>query len=106
MKVLESANHTRTFRAVYYISLMQLLAFVVVPIFIFPAEYLLTLEILSALTFALVVGMFVFLVSIAGLLLDTGRRKFYMVSITAIGLWFVWAGVSWTYIEHMDYLFH
>ena len=102
----EAVNHIRTFRIVYYLSLLQLLAFVVVPVFLFPAEYLLTLEILSALTFALVVGIFVFLVSIAGLLLDTVRRKLYIVSITVIGLWFIWAGVSWTYIEHMDYLFH
>jgi hypothetical protein len=101
---VKNENKIKTFRWFFYISLLQSMAYFVVPIFIFPPGYILHIEIISALTLGLVVGLFFLLVNIYGLFLDIGRRPLYVSMLVVIGLWFLWATISWTYIEHMDYL--
>ena len=100
------ANEKRikTFRWFFYISLLQLIAYFVVPLFIFPPPYLLHIETISALTLGLVVGLFFLLVNISGLYIDKRRRSLYMVMIILIATWFLWAVVTLSYIEYMDYI--
>ena len=69
-----------------------------------PAKYILYVEILAALTLGLIPGFFLMAVSVCGLFVDKSRRPFYIAVVILIGLWIVWAAVSWLYIEHMDYL--
>ena len=97
-------SRIKTFRWLFWISLLQLLAFFIVPVFIFPGAYILHIELISALTLGLVVGLFFLLVNICGLFIDKLRRLLYIVMIIFIALWFLWAIVSWLYIEHMDYI--
>jgi len=97
-------NKIKTFRWFFYISLLQLLAFFIVPAFLFPFKYLLHIELISALTLGLVVGLFFLLVNVSGFFIDKSRRPLYLVMIIFVGLWFLWAIISWSYIEHMDYI--
>ncbi len=97
-------SRIKTFRWFFYISLIQLLAFFIVPIFIFPGKYILHIEFISALTLGLVVALYFLLVNIGGFFIDKARRSLYVVMISFVGLWFLWATISWLYIEHMDYI--
>lgn len=97
-------NKIKTFRWFFYISTLQLLAFFIVPAFIFPGGFVLHIEIISALTLGLVVALFYLLANVCGFYIDKNRRILYLVMIIFVGLWFVWAIISWSYIEHMDYL--
>lgn len=97
-------NHIKIFRWFFYISLIQLLAFFIVPIFLFPTGYVLHINIISALTLGLVVALFFLLVNVCGLYIDKSRRLLYIALLIFIGLWFLWAAISWLYIEHMDYI--
>ncbi|MCJ7488637.1 MAG: hypothetical protein MUO87_00615 [Thermoplasmata archaeon] len=99
-----SEARIKTYRWFFYISLTQLLAYFIVPAFMFPGRIILYVEIISALTLGLVVGLFFLLVNMWSLYVDRGRRPLYAIMIILVGLWFLWAGISWTYIEHMDYL--
>ena len=69
-----------------------------------PAKYILYVEILAALTLGLIPGFFLMAVSICGFFVDKSRRRLYVPVIVFIGLWMIWAAVSWLYIEHMNYL--
>ena len=102
--VLAGENRIRTCRWLFYISLLQLLVFFMIPVFIYPAEYLLYLEILAALTLGLIFGLYFLGVNIYGFFVDRSRRVFYTVFIVLIGLWTAWAVISWLFIERMDYL--
>jgi len=97
-------NTIKTYRWFFYISLAQLLAYFIVPAIMFPARIILYVEIISALTLGLVVGLFFLLVNVGGLYIDKARRPLYVSMLIVVGLWLLWAGISWTYIEHMDYL--
>ena len=94
----------RTYRWFFSISLLQVLAFFIVPAFLFPLRYLFHIEIIASLTVGLVIAFFFLLVSICGLFLDRIRRRLYAVMIILVGLWFAWAIISWSYIEHMTYM--
>ncbi len=99
-----TGNKIKTFRWFFYISLLQILAFFIVPAFVFHGGFVLHIEIISALTLGLVVGLFFLLVNVCGFYIDKSRRLLYLVMIIFIGLWFLWATISWLYIEHMDYI--
>ncbi|MCP4634540.1 MAG: hypothetical protein GY855_16550 [candidate division Zixibacteria bacterium] len=99
-------NKIKTYRWFFYISLIQLLAYFVVPVFLFPSSHILHIEIISALTLGLIVGLFFLIVNICGLYIDRIRRRLYILMIILISSWFLWAVISWSYIEHMDYLLH
>lgn len=62
------------------------------------------IELISALTLGLAVGLFFMLVNICGCIIDRSRRLLYLSLIIVISLWFLWAIISWSYIEHMDYI--
>jgi hypothetical protein len=94
----------KTFRWFFYISLAQLLAFFVVPAFVFPFKLVYHIEIISALTLGLVVVTFFALVNVCGLFMDRGRRRLYLSILIVIGMWYLWAVISWTYIDRMGYL--
>ena len=97
-------NRIKTFRWLFYISLLQLLAFFIVPALIFPNRLVLHIEIVSALTLGLAVGLFFLLVNVCGFYIDKSRRPLHLAMIIFVGLWFLWATISWLYIERMDYL--
>lgn len=103
-EMVTKENKIKTFRWLFYISLLQLLVFFIVPIFIYPMEYLFYLEILAALTLGLVFGVFFLGVNIYGLLVDSRRRRLYIMMTILISAWIVWSVISWWYIQHMDYL--
>jgi hypothetical protein len=94
----------RTFRWFFYLSSIQLLAFFVVPALLFPRKYILHIELISALTVGLVVALFYLLVNVCGLCVDKHRRLLYLALIVFVILWFLWAVVTWSHIEHMDYI--
>ena len=102
--ILANANRIKTFRWLFYISSLQLLAYFIVPMKIFPGKYIYYIEIISALTLGLIVGLFYLLVNIAGFFIDKRRRRLYLILIIFVILWFLWAAISWSYIEHMDYI--
>jgi len=102
--LLVNENKIKTFRWFFYISLLQLLAFFVVPAFVFPNRLVLHIEIISALTLGLVVGLFFLLVNVCGFYIDKSRRLVYVSMLIIIGLWFLWAVITWSYIEYMDYI--
>ena len=99
-------NKVKTYRWLFYFSLLQLIVFFIIPIFIYPAKYLLYLEVLAALTLGPIFGLFFMAVNIYGLFIDRRRRWLYIAIIIVISLWMLWVGISWAYIEHMDYLLH
>ncbi len=97
-------NKIKTFRWFFYISLVQLITFFLVPALVFPSGFILHIEIISALTLGLVVALFFLLVNLCGFCIDKSRRLLYVSMLIIIGLWFLWAAISWLYIERMDYL--
>ncbi len=94
----------KTLRWLFYISSFQLLVFFIVPVLIYPAEFLPYMEILAALTVGVIFALFFLFVNIYGLLVDGGRKRLYITMAILMGCWIVWAVVSWLYIEYMDYL--
>ena len=99
-------NRVKTFRWFFYISSLQVFLFFAIPALIFPNKRVLQIEAISALTLGLVVALFFLLVNVCGLLIDKTRRSLYVVMIVLVGLWLLWAVISWSYIEYMDYLLH
>ena len=93
-----------TYRWVFYISLSQLVAFFAVPALIVPSRYVLHILIIAALTLGLIVALFFLMVNIFGVFMDKIRRPLYISLIIFSLLWLLWALISWSYIEHMDYI--
>ncbi|HUU44941.1 MAG TPA: hypothetical protein VM118_04345 [Acidobacteriota bacterium] len=94
----------KTARWLFYLSLVQVVGFFVVPGFIFPVKYLLYLEILAALTLGVFIALFFLAVNAWCLLIDRKRSVLYTTMIAISGGWIAWAIISWLFIEHMDYL--
>ena len=97
-------NKTKIFRWYFYIALTQFLMYFIVPAIIFPGKVIKDIEVISALSLGLLVGVFFGLVNVLGLFLDRPRRVLYKTILIFITLYFVWALVSWSFIEKMDYL--
>lgn len=102
--VVINETRTKTFRWLFYISLFQLLACFIFPAIMFPKQVLFHFEMLNALTVGLLFGLYFLGVNIYGILADRRRRPIYIVMITFVSLWTVWAIVTWLHIEHMHYL--
>ena len=98
-------SRIKTYRWFFYISLVQILSYIIVPILIFPSRLILHIEIISCLTLGLVVALFFLLVNVGGLFIDKDRRLLYVIMIVLMCLWFLWAIITWSYIEHMDYIY-
>ncbi len=96
----------RTFRCVFYISAIQLATFFLVPAFVYPPGIRLHVEVMAALTFGLIPGLYFLIVNLTGIFIDRARRRLHVSLAAAVGLWFAWAAVSWAEIEHMHYLLH
>lgn len=96
----------RTFRCVFYISVIQLVTFFLVPAFVYPHEIRLHIMVMAALTFGLIPGLYFLIVNLAGIFIDRAHRRLHVSLSVAVGLWFAWAAVSWAEIEHMQYLLH
>jgi len=94
----------KTFRWLFYFSSFQILVFFAVPALIFPALILFDMEIMAALTVGVLFAMFSLLVNIYGLFIDKDRKPLYIVITAVMSGWILWAVITWTYIEHMDYL--
>ncbi len=94
----------KTFRWLFVISVFQLLVCFILPIFLFPIQYLLYIEILIALTVGLLFGLYFLGVNIYGLFIDKNRLALYIVIIIFISVWTVWTIITWLNIEHMEYL--
>lgn len=97
-------NRTKTFRWYFYIALTQFLMYFIVPAIIFPGKIIKDIEIISALTLGVMVGLFFGLVNLLGLFHDKPRRRLYQTVLILLALYFVWVVISWSFIEKMDYL--
>ena len=97
-------NRTKTFRWFFYIAMVQFIMYFIVPLMIFPSKVIKDIEIVSALTLGLLVVIFFGLVNIIGLVLDKSRRVVYYSMLIIIVAYLIWAIISWSYIEHMDYI--
>lgn len=97
-------ENIRTFRWLFYISLFQLLACLILPIFLFPIQVLPYIEILVVLTVGLLFGLYLMGVSIYGIFVDTNRLRLYVTVIIFISFWMIWSIITWRYIEYMSYL--
>lgn len=104
--MIQNEKNIKTFRWVFYISSLQLLAFFLGPAFLFPARFVLPIEAFVALTVGLIPGLYFLIVNLVGIVLDRNRRPLHLTAAAVIGLWLVWAAISWAEIEHMDYLLH
>jgi len=97
-------NKIKTFRWLFYISLLQLLACFIFPVILFPIQVLLYIEIFIALTAGLLIGLYFLGVNICGIFVDKRRRSIYIVMSLFISMWTIWTIITWLYIEHMYYL--
>ena len=97
-------NKIRTYRWLFYLGLFQLLAFLAIPVFIFPFEFIVDLELLAALTVGIIFVLFFLIVNIFGLFVDKRRKPLYIIMTILMGAWLTWSAISWVWIEHMDYL--
>lgn len=101
-----SEDAITAFRCAFYISLVQLLAFFLVPALVYPARILPHIEVMAALTLGLIPGLYFLIVNLVGIFADRARRPLHIFLSAAIGTWFTWAAISWATIERMDYLLH
>jgi len=97
-------NKIKTFRWLFYMSLFQLLMCLIFPIIIFPIHIILYIEILNALTVALLFGLYLMGVCVYGIYVDKSRIRLYIAVVIFVSLWTIWAIISWCFIEHMLYL--
>jgi hypothetical protein len=104
--VMVNENRIKTFRWFFYIGLSEVVLFFAVPSLGFPIEYVPYILAIAALTLGLVVAVFFLLVNVCGLFVDRKRSLLYASMIAVMTLWLLWATVSWSYIEHMNYLLH
>jgi drug/metabolite transporter (DMT)-like permease len=103
-KLDTSESRVKIYRWYYYLALTQFLLYFMVPMLIFPGRVIKDIEVISALTLGLLLGLFFLLVSVLGLFLDRKRRARYIASASVIAVYFLCAFVSWSYIEHLDFL--
>jgi hypothetical protein len=99
-----SENRVKTFRWLFYFSLIQLLACFAFPMIMFRMKNLLIIELLNALTVGMLFGLYFLAVNIYGLFIDKKRRSIYIAIIILISMWSIWTVITWRYIEHMRYL--
>jgi hypothetical protein len=102
--LLKTETRVKTYRWYYYIALTQFLLYFIVPIIIFPGRIIKNVEVISALTFGTVIGLFFLLVSLLGLFLDKERRVVYVVSILFVVIYLTGVTYSWLYLERLDFL--
>jgi O-antigen/teichoic acid export membrane protein len=105
-QIAVKTNKVKAYRWLFYFSLAQTIVFFIVPAFMYPPKYLPYLEVMAALTLGPIFGLFFMAINIYGLFVDKQRRWLYIIAIILMSLWILWAGISWAYIEHMDYLLH
>lgn len=97
----------KTFRWLFYMSLSPIVVLFLFPVLAFsaaPIKVVFWLEMLGALTVGVLFALFFLAVNVYGALVDSRRRRLYVVAIVLMSAWISWAIISWTYIEHMDYL--
>lgn len=103
----ESSRHEsriKIYRWYYYFAVTQFLLYFIVPVLIFPGAVVKNIEVISALTLGLPVGLFLLLVSVAGLFLDRKRRGLYIATASVVAIYFSAAIISWSHIERLDFL--
>lgn len=100
------ANKTKTARWLFYIALFQFSVYFAIPAIQFPAGYIIYLEILSMLTVGVIFAAFFLAVNIYCLINDKQRKPLYVSMISLMCAWLLWTIITWTHIEHMDYLLH
>jgi hypothetical protein len=99
-------NKVKTFRWLFYMSLLPIIFLFIFPIVVFPIplKIILSLELLAALTVGVLFALFFLGINIYGLFADKYRKRLYIVMIVLMSAWVLWAVISWKYIEYMDYL--
>lgn len=99
-------NKVKIFRWLFYISVLPIIFLFIFPIVVFhiPIEIIFYLEMLAALTVGVLFALFFLGVNVYGLYVDRYRKPLYIVMIVIMSAWILWAVISWTYIEYMDYL--
>jgi hypothetical protein len=96
----------KTSRWLFYFSCFQIAALFVIPALLYPARILFSMQLMAALTVGVLFAIFSLIVNIYGLFIDKKRKALYIIFAFTMAGWIIWAVVSWTYIEHMDYLLH
>jgi hypothetical protein len=106
MKKLTADNRVKTFRWLFYMSVMPFIGLFVFPMVAFsvPLKFLFKLEILGVLTVGVLFALYFLGVNIYGLFVDKSRKKLYMVMVILLSSWVIWAIITWSNIEYMDYL--
>ena len=106
---VSSEGKVKTFRWLFYICLVQLMAFFIIPTLGMiesgtPVEYLPYILILATLTLGTIFALVLLVVSVCGIVFDKQRRTLYVTTIVLMSAWILWAIISWSYIEYMDYI--
>jgi hypothetical protein len=94
-------------RWLFYMSLAPIAVLFLFPPVVFsaaPMRVIFSLEVLASLTVGVLFALFFLGVSVYGALVDTRRRRLYVITTLLMSAWISWAVISWTYIEYMDYL--
>lgn len=99
-----TGKRIKIYRWYFYIALIQFLLYFIIPAVVFPRRMVIDIEIISALTLGIPVGLFFLMVNVLGFLLDKARRILYGSILSIIAIYFIWVIISWAYIERMDYL--
>jgi len=99
-------NRIKTCRWLFYGSAFQVLVFFAVPIIIYPADMIISMASLLCLTIGVLFATFFLGVNIYCVLTDVRRRILYIIFIVFTSLWLIWAFITWSYIEYMDYILH
>ena len=103
-KTILTKSKIKTFRWLFYLSLVPILILFLVPSLMVPLRILPYLEMLAALTVGVLFALYFLGVNIYGFFADKQRKRLYIGIIVLMSAWIVWAIISWMYIEHMDYL--
>jgi len=96
----------KTCRWLFYGTSFQVLAFFAVPVYAYPARFIISMGLLACLTVGVLFSLFYLGVNIYCALIDTQRRTLYIIFITFNAVWIIWAFISWSYIEYMGYILH
>ena len=105
-KSVSKTDKVKTYRWLFYMSIMPIICLFVFPIIVFPIPFksIISLEILAALTVGVLFSLFFLAVNVYGLLIDKRRKILYVAMIIFMSVWILWALISWKYIQYMDYL--
>jgi len=69
-----------------------------------PVELIPYVLLLAGMTLGLIFVLYTLVVSVCCMIIDRKGRIFHMIVTGIMSAWVLWALISWSYIEYMDYL--